>query len=209
MEGIAVYTRLTATWGKSAVIRNRVREIRKSRGLTLEKLAEKTGLSVSQLSRIEKHDRGWSVTSLPKIAKALNVDIGELLDASNAWQDAKVLGDVGQTIWTRFKKYNGKSCPTVRLPAAIGEVLALTVSGPALYPRYTEGDVIAVTKKPVDPDLCIGRESLVTLDSDYVALKTVQPSGEPGRYTLISHNEPPVLSRTIACCRPVVFISRA
>ena len=190
------------------MIRNRVREIRKSRGLTLEKLAELTGISVSQLSRIEKHDRGWSVTSFPKIAEALNVDVGELLDASNAWQDVPLLGSFGQTVWARFKSA-GKSTPTVRMPSAIGNVLAVSITGPILYPRYTEGDVLAVMEDSVDPKDWIGRECLISTDTHYFAIKHVQPGLKPGHFTLLSHNEPPVINRAVVTCRPVVFVSRA
>jgi transcriptional regulator with XRE-family HTH domain len=62
-------------------MRNRVREFREMRGWTLEQLAEKSGLSVSQISKLERNKRGWSVTSLDKIATALGVQVGELLDA--------------------------------------------------------------------------------------------------------------------------------
>ena len=190
------------------MIRNRVRDVRKSRGLTLEKLAELTGISVSQLSRIEKHDRGWSVTSFPKIAEALNVEVGELLDASNAWQDVPLLGSFGQNVWMRFKSA-GKSTPTVRMPSAIGNVIAVSIIGPALYPRYTEGDVLAVAEDPVDPTECYGRECLISTDTSYFAIKTVQPGIQPGHLTLLSHNEPPVINRAVTTCRPVVFVSRA
>lgn len=190
------------------MIRNRIREVRKSRGLTLEKLAELTDLSVSQLSRIERHGRGWSVTSFPKIAEALNVDVVDLIDASNAWQDVELMGSIGQAVWVRFKR-NGKSTPTVRMPAALGNITAVAISGSALYPRYTEGDVVAVTEDPSDPAQCINRECLVTVDTGYSALKTIQLGADGDHYALISHNEAPVMDRKIVACRPVVFVSRA
>jgi DNA-binding XRE family transcriptional regulator len=50
------------------------------RGLTQMQLAEKTGLSQSQIAMIESGEREGTVKVLRRIAKALNVDIDDLVD---------------------------------------------------------------------------------------------------------------------------------
>lgn len=62
-------------------MKNFVRYWREKRGLTLEQLAQMSGMSVSQISLIEREDRGWSIESLPELSKALDITPGQLLDS--------------------------------------------------------------------------------------------------------------------------------
>jgi DNA-binding NtrC family response regulator len=55
-----------------------VRELRQKRKLTLRQLSNRTGLSVSLLSQIERAESAASVSSLYKIAHALRVRLPEL-----------------------------------------------------------------------------------------------------------------------------------
>ncbi len=55
-----------------------VRAFRKEQKLTLKQMARRTGLSVSLLSQIERAESSASISSLYKIASALNVRIQEL-----------------------------------------------------------------------------------------------------------------------------------
>jgi len=61
-----------------ATIGRTIRELRKSRGLTLKQLARRTELSVSLLSQLERAESSASVSSLFKVATALDVKITEL-----------------------------------------------------------------------------------------------------------------------------------
>ena len=55
-----------------------IRELRKDRGLTLKQMARRTKLSVSLLSQIERAESSASVSSLFKVATALDVPITDL-----------------------------------------------------------------------------------------------------------------------------------
>lgn len=57
-----------------------VRGKRKEAGFSQEKLAEKADLSTVFISRIERGVESPSVDNLVKIAKALGVRVGDLLD---------------------------------------------------------------------------------------------------------------------------------
>lgn len=61
-----------------ATIGRTIRELRKARGLTLKQLARRTELSVSLLSQLERAESSASVSSLFKVATALDVKITEL-----------------------------------------------------------------------------------------------------------------------------------
>lgn len=53
----------------------KIREIRNEKNLTLKELSEKTGLSISFLSQVERASSSIAITSLKKIADALEVPI--------------------------------------------------------------------------------------------------------------------------------------
>ncbi|HWU89792.1 MAG TPA: response regulator [Kofleriaceae bacterium] len=61
-----------------ATIGRQIRDLRKARGLTLKHMARRTNLSVSLLSQIERAESSASVSSLFKVATALDVRLTEL-----------------------------------------------------------------------------------------------------------------------------------
>lgn len=63
---------LLATIGKN------IRRMRKERSLTLKQMSRRTGLSVSLLSQIERAESSASVSSLYKLARALDVKLTQL-----------------------------------------------------------------------------------------------------------------------------------
>ncbi len=63
-------------------IGKKVRELRTENRLTLKQLAERTNLSISLISQIERAESAASVASLNKIVTALNITLYELFDDS-------------------------------------------------------------------------------------------------------------------------------
>lgn len=55
-----------------------VRRLRHERGLTLKQLAERAGLSISQISQIERAESSPSLSSLYRLATALDVRVQDL-----------------------------------------------------------------------------------------------------------------------------------
>lgn len=60
-------------------IGQRIRKIRKARGLSQEKLAEKVGISTTHMSHIETANTKMSLPTFAEIASALEVRTDELL----------------------------------------------------------------------------------------------------------------------------------
>lgn len=58
----------------------RLRKIRQERSLSLESLAYEAEMELSQIYRIEKGKINPTLTTLNAIAKALNINLKELLD---------------------------------------------------------------------------------------------------------------------------------
>lgn len=58
----------------------RVADARKARGWTQEALSENLGIEPVTLSRLETGDRALSLSTLARVAQALGVGLGDLLD---------------------------------------------------------------------------------------------------------------------------------
>lgn len=67
-----------------------LRAVRKQRGLTLEALAQQTGLTKSYLSKIERRRSTPSIAVALKVAKALDVDVGRLFSDEAAHEKITV-----------------------------------------------------------------------------------------------------------------------
>ncbi|MDM5196741.1 XRE family transcriptional regulator [Fictibacillus enclensis] len=61
-------------------ISKRIKELRLERKLTLKELSEKTGLSISFLSQVERASSSIAITSLKKIADAVEVPISSFFE---------------------------------------------------------------------------------------------------------------------------------
>ncbi|QXE92424.1 helix-turn-helix domain-containing protein [Geomonas subterranea] len=68
----------------------RVREVRKLRGLSQEKLAEKVGVDPKQISRIEGGKSAPSLDTLEAIAKHLQVEMKDLFDFQHLLSEERV-----------------------------------------------------------------------------------------------------------------------
>ncbi|NLW92169.1 MAG: helix-turn-helix domain-containing protein [Syntrophomonadaceae bacterium] len=65
-------------------VARRIREIRISKGLTLEELGNRTGFTKGLLSKIENSKVSPPVSTLAKIARAMNVSMGEFFSEVEA-----------------------------------------------------------------------------------------------------------------------------
>lgn len=64
-------------------ISKKIREYRKAQGITLKELSELTQLSVSFLSQVERGVSSMTITSLKRIADALNVQMKDIIDVDD------------------------------------------------------------------------------------------------------------------------------
>lgn len=59
----------------------RVREIRKARKWTLKEVADRTGLAISTISKMERGEISLTYDRFMRLAQGLGLDVGELFDA--------------------------------------------------------------------------------------------------------------------------------
>jgi transcriptional regulator with XRE-family HTH domain len=103
-------------------VRQRLRQLRTERGLTLQEVAERASIDVSTLSRLESGKRRLALDHIAPLAAALGVTTDELL-AAPARQDPRVHGDPlsrdGMTLWplTRRGRAGGITAYKVSISA--------------------------------------------------------------------------------------------
>ena len=60
-----------------------LRQAREAKGLTLQQLADKTGLNIATISLLERKPRDPKISSLGKLADALEVSVGFFMSAED------------------------------------------------------------------------------------------------------------------------------
>ena len=82
------------------MLKNRINEIRNARDISVEELAERTGLSASYISRMSRGERNISLKNLEKLATALDCTPEELMGGA-----APVEPDIAE-IWAAIPEQN-------------------------------------------------------------------------------------------------------
>lgn len=125
---------------------NNIKALREKAELTLEELAEKSGLSVSYLSRLEAGKRNLSVKNINKIAPSLGASGPELVATTHKSQRIKISGVVqaGDYIDPGDEIYLGDESVDIPMEERLQKfrLYALRVAGPSMNVRYPEGSIL-------------------------------------------------------------------
>ena len=158
-------------------IGERIKEARKSAGLTQLELAKKTELSRSYIGDIEKDRYNPSVSTLQLIATATNTPLEDLLPSTKTASPTghgvriPVLGRVVAGIpLEAVEEILDYEEITPEL-AATGEFFALQVKGDSMLPKLEEGDVVIVKKQE---DVETGDIAIVLVNGDEATIKQVK-----------------------------------
>lgn len=106
-----------------------LRAVRRQRGLTLEQLADQTGLTKSYLSKIERGQSTPSIAAALKVSRALDVDVGRLFSDAAAEENISI---------DRAKASTASSEPRYRALAA--SMLGKSMSPFMVRPTGTTSD---------------------------------------------------------------------
>lgn len=158
-------------------IGERIKDARKSAGLTQLELAKKTDLSRSYIGDIEKDRYNPSVSTLQLIATATNTPLEDLLPSTKTASPTgrgvriPVLGRVvaGIPIDAIEEIIDYEEIP--KSMAATGEFFALQVKGDSMLPKLEEGDVVIVKKQA---DVETGDIAIVLVNGDEATIKQVK-----------------------------------
>lgn len=73
------------------LVGNRIRQLRKGKGLSQEELGYKSELHYTHIGAIERGEKNWSIETLVKVAGGLKVTINDLLIQPSKPEDIKSL----------------------------------------------------------------------------------------------------------------------
>lgn len=73
------------------LVGNRIRQIRKEKGLSQEELGYKSDLHYTHIGAIERAEKNWSIDTLIKVASGLNVTVNDLLVFASKPEDIRIL----------------------------------------------------------------------------------------------------------------------
>lgn len=116
---------------------NQIRNLRTDRQITLEGLAELTGISVTHLSRMEKGTRGLSLENVIRISRALGVDAADVSDEFSHEDLAKA-----EDMPIGMGKRRSGDIPNFTIHAGMGPGGALSVltnDNGEVYSDYSDG----------------------------------------------------------------------
>lgn len=190
---------------------NRLTELRNAAGLSIDEVAEKTGLSTSYVSRLERGERNLSVKTMAAFAQALGVTPSELLAVAPA-RMIPVVGYVGagQEVYAIDDHAKGDGIEEVECPwdDLAHSTVAVRVRGDSMVPAYFNGDLIFYERQDTDLTHLLGKECVVALADGRKFIKQLRrtPSGQ---WYLHSHNADPILGVEIEWAARVRLIARA
>ena len=150
----------------------RIRERRRAKGLSLGRLAEITDLSHPFLSQVERGHARPSISSLQRIAEALDVDAGWLFGVGGAERDPVQVVRVENVQPLRYTEGQPEGAARAFQAAGWGTWFLDILELPAVFNGYSEGDhdvVAYVLEGTVEADVDGELHSLGPCDAIFVA----------------------------------------
>lgn len=138
-----------------------------------------------------------------RYSRAFKVSAGWLLSGEGDYALKNVvrvegLVGAGGAIETSAESLGEDGLYEIELPYPLPEdAAAYQVSGDSMFPRYDDGDVIIVLRRPRPPNELMNFESLVTTSDGNRYLKRIVESARKGRFDLESFNAPPMRNMKI------------
>jgi DNA-binding XRE family transcriptional regulator len=152
-------------------VRERLRELRAERGLTLQQVAEMANLDTSTLSRLESGKRRLAIDHLPGLAAALGVSLDELLGPAVA-PDPRVRRrprtSSGLTLWPLTHRGAGAGLHAYRC-----RIHATRTAPPDPLPVHEGHDWMYVLDGQMR--LLLGEQDLVIDPGEAVEFSTLTP----------------------------------
>lgn len=184
-------------------VREALDRLMKARGIKRKPLAKAAGLGETAIRDIYNPERNdVRASTLVKLAEFFEVPVDEIAGRSQV----ELVGSIGAGGVILFEEFDEPQL-VPRPPAAAGKLVALEVRGDSMLPRYDEGDVIYIKREHegVLPEY-IGEHCAVHLSDGGTFLKVLEEGTEEGKFTLLSHNAPPMRNVEVVWATPVLFV---
>lgn len=130
-------------------MKNRIKTIRKSRGLTQADVAESLGLNLTNYNRLETGKTELTVSKMEKLAKILACNPVDLIFRVGEFRTVQVRGQVEAGAWSEAFEWEESQCYDVAIPDDPAlrpyAIYGAETRGPSMNRRYPEGTVIVFT----------------------------------------------------------------
>lgn len=192
---------------------NRIKELRTAKQLTLDELAERTGLSPGYVQRLESGKRNLGFEHLEKFATALEVTERELIpDETDRSAVVRVVGKIGagQEILPEAEQVPPEGLKEIEVPFPVPDTtLAFEVDGDSMWPRYDPGDVILCWREGTNFNEVIGWEAAVRTSNGRRYLKRIVRGSKAKLFNLESFNAPVIRDVKLEWISKVQLVVRA
>ena len=84
MTDLATDQTVTSSDGASLTLAARAKAVRKAKGLTIQRVAERSGLAISTISKIERNRMTPTYDCFRKLARGLEVDVTDLIETNES-----------------------------------------------------------------------------------------------------------------------------
>lgn len=186
-------------------IRENLRRAMTRRGIKPTTLSLEVGRNRTLVKDLLEKSQDVQIGTLAKLAGALDVALADLLAAPRV----PIVGHIGAGGTIVFEDL-GIDETVLRPPGISGTLVALVVRGDSMLPKYKDGDIIYIqrTHDGVLPDY-LGEDCAVRLTSGETYIKQLMQGSEPGRFTLLSLNAPPMENVEVEWATLVRFVMPA
>ena len=189
-------------------IRDNLRRIMGKKNVKPTTLSQRIGPSKTLVKDLLTKTSDVQLSTLRKLAGALNVELGDLL----ALPRVPIVGKIGAGGSVAFVALQENEQADIedtvlRPPGVSGKLVALIVEGSSMLPKYSDGDIIYIQREHdgiLESD--IGDDCAVRLKSGETYVKQLVRGSEPGRFTLRSLNAPDMENVEVEWATRVLFI---
>lgn len=189
-------------------IRDNLRRIMGKKNVKPTTLSQRIGPSKTLVKDLLTKTSDVQLSTLRKLAGALNVELGDLL----ALPRVPIVGKIGAGGSVAFVALQEDEQADIedtvlRPPGVSGKLVALIVEGSSMLPKYSDGDIIYIQREHdgiLESD--IGDDCAVRLKSGETYVKQLVRGSEPGRFTLRSLNAPDMENVEVEWATRVLFI---
>lgn len=183
-------------------IRLALRAAMRRRGVKPTTLSQRVGNNKSLVKDLLEKTNDITVGTLTKLAGALDIPISDLMSAP----PVPIAGRIGAGGTIIFEDL-GPDETVMRPPGISGDLVALLVTGDSMLPKYNDGDIIYIQRKHDGVlEAYFGCDCAIRLTTGETYLKQLMRGSEPGRFTLISLNAPPMVDVEVEWATRVAFI---
>lgn len=183
-------------------VRAALKRVMIEKGMKPKPLAKKAGLGETSVrDLLEYEERDIKLGTLHRLAGALDISIDDLISGAAV----PITGRVGAGGSVIFEELVDHAAP--RPPGLGGNIEALEVAGTSMLPRYSNGDIVYISRTADGvQEEDIGEYCAVRLTTGETYIKQLSHGSRPGFFTLRSLNDDDIVDVELEWATPIIFV---